>query len=140
MCVCAQGRGQKKKGAPAPANILPFPALPSYLVIETDFFVSWAISPSTTVAKCPTQLVNAAHGNRNAIVSKRASMSLHLQGLNPCRLLPGETPTPSSQGRTDSRVTPGSCISIPILIKASGYSGNFCLRKIWDFHRNVAFS
>lgn len=27
-------------------------------------------------------------------------MSLHLRGSNPCRLLPGETPTSSSQGRT----------------------------------------
>lgn len=98
VCVCAQGGGQKKKGAPAHTNTLPFPALPSHLVVETDFFCF----PSTTVAKCPTQVVNAAHRNRNAIVSKRTSMSLHLQGSIPCRFLPGEaqkcTPTPPPRG------------------------------------------
>ena len=40
-------------------------------------------------------------------------------------------PPPPRGGQT--RVTPGSCISIMILIKAFGYSGNFCLRKVWDF-------
>lgn len=39
VCVCAQGAGQKK-GAPAPANTVPFPALPSCVLIEMDFFLS----------------------------------------------------------------------------------------------------
>ncbi|KAM6235111.1 uncharacterized protein LJ264_013972 [Porphyrio hochstetteri] len=92
VCICAQTGGQKRKGAPAPPNTLPVPALPSYLVTETDF------SPGARVAKCPTQLVNAAHGAETRLLAKSIreppppgikSLPASPRG-NSCPLLPGE--------------------------------------------------
>lgn len=47
----------------------------------------------------------------------------------------GKLLPPPPRGGQAPELPPGSCISI--LIKASGYRGSFCLRKIGDFPRDT---
>lgn len=100
--VCTGGRAEEERSWSPRAHSHPPFSCPVFLLGDRDrLFCVLGDSPPAQRSKCPTQPVTAA-GNRNAIVSKRASMSLYLQGSNPCCRLPGEAPTPSSQGRTGS--------------------------------------
>lgn len=88
VCVCS-GRRAEEERSPCTHRHPPFPRPALRFGARERLFCFLGDFPGTTVAKCPTQLVNAAHGSRNAIVSKRASLSLHLQGPLPCGFLPG---------------------------------------------------
>lgn len=122
-----EGGTRKKEPTPpsAPTNTPPCPPVSG----ETATFLFLRRFPKHEGREMPHPGRECSSRNRNAIVSKRASMSFHLPGSNPCRLLPGGCSYPCCQGRTGAGVTPESCISMPIFSRAAGYSGNFLTRE-----------
>lgn len=95
LSVCERGAREERRNPPPHPQTPPLALLPGE---KHRLLLFLRRFPRHEGREMPHPGRECSSRNRNAIVSKRASMSLHLPGSNPCRLFPGGTPTPAPRG------------------------------------------